>query len=97
MLEWLKNLVAKLVGAFLSFVKAAFPVVKQAIISELKDYAISVVTGLASTDLSSAEKRQMAWEAIVNEGKDRGLEVGESLGRTLAEMAYQYYKEQVAK
>ena len=95
MLDWLKNLLNLLVGVFKKFVKAAFPIVKQVVIAELKDYAIMVVVELASTDLSNEEKRSAALKKILDEGEKRGLEVGESLGRTLAEMAYQYYKEEI--
>ena len=95
MLEWLKEILNLLVATFKKFIKAAFPVVKQVVISELKDYAIAVVVELAQTDLSNAQKRSEAWKRILEEGEKRGLEVGESLARTLAEMAYQYYKEDI--
>ena len=95
MLDWIKSLFNALVSAFKSFIKAAFPIVKQIVIAELKSFAVQVVTELADTDLSSEEKREVAWDRIKAEGIDRGLEVGESLARVLAEMAYQYYKEEV--
>ena len=95
MLEWLKNFFNALLRAFKKFVAAAFPVVKQVVIAELKDFAIATVTGLATTDLSSSEKRKVALQAILDEATERGMEVGESLGRTLLEMAYQYYQEEV--
>lgn len=95
MLNWLKSIFNALVSAFKNFIKAAFPVIKQVVVAELKSYAIAVVTELATTDLSSGEKREEAWNAILAEGKARGLAVSESLARVLAEIAYQYYKEEV--
>ena len=97
MFNWLLELFNALVRAFKKFIQAAFPVVKQMIIAELKDYAIAVVTDLATTDLSNDEKRKAAWEAILAEGSSRGLLLGESLARTLTELAYQYYKEETER
>ena len=93
MFEFLKNLFSKLVRAFKAFIQAAFPVAKQVLIAALKDYALDTVTELANSDLSSANKREAAWKEIQKEAVDRALNVGESLARVIAEIAYQAYKE----
>lgn len=93
MFAFLKNLFSRVVKAFKSFIELAFPMAKQLVIAALKDYAIATVTELANSDLSSEEKRALAWTAVQQEGKKRALNVGESLARVITEIAYQAFKE----
>lgn len=93
MFEWLKKLMTGLIQAVREFLAIAFPIAKQLVIAALKDYAVYIVATLATTDLSNGEKREEAWKAIVGAGKDKGIVVGESLARVIAELAYQIVKD----
>lgn len=86
-MNWLKSLWAKFVSVFKSFVDEAVDVVAKAFIAEFKDFAVSTVLKLASTDLSSADKRKAAFDAIKAEAKAKGKTVADNTINLLIELA----------
>jgi hypothetical protein len=91
-MKWLKELWAKLVGIFKSFLMDAFTQAEQIVLAELKDFAVVTVKNLMVSDLSSADKRKAAFEAIKAEALKRGKTMGDSLVNVLVELALQYVK-----
>ena len=83
-LKWLWE---KISNAFVSFVKDAVSKLTQKLIVELKDFAVKIVLDLATTDLSSAEKRKEAFKKIRDEAIARGLEYSDSAVNLLIELA----------
>jgi hypothetical protein len=77
----------KISNAFIAFVKEAVDKLTQKLIAELKDYAVEVVTELASTDLTNAQKRKEAFDKLVAEAKEKGLEYKDSAINLLIELA----------
>jgi hypothetical protein len=77
----------KIRSAFVNFIKDAVNQLTQKLIVELKDFAIKTVIELASSDLSSAEKRKEAFKKIKEEAIARGLEWKDSAINLLIELA----------
>lgn len=78
--SWISN-------AFISFIKAAVNQLTQKFIVELKDFAIETVMNLATTDLTSEEKRTEAFNLIKAEAIERGLTFKDSAINLLIELA----------
>jgi hypothetical protein len=91
-IAWIKGVFNKLVKAFKAFIEAAIPTVTQAIVAELKDYAIDIVTRLATMNLSNEQKRKEAFNAIKQESIARGKTLSSSLINLIIELALQYVK-----
>jgi hypothetical protein len=81
-----------LVRAFKSFIDAALPVVTQALLAELKDFAISIVKDLDAKDMTSKAKREEAFRLIKEEAIKRGKSVSDSLVNLLLEIALQFIR-----
>jgi len=97
MWDKIKAFFAKLIPIFKAFLAAAFSAAEQALIAELKDFAVQAVTKLAASDLSTADKREAALKEIQAEALRRGKILKESLARTLVEIAVQFYKKNGGK
>lgn len=93
MFDWIKNLFNKAIQKFKEFIKIAFPILLQTFLGLLKDFAISTVSKLESTDLSNEEKRTAAFNEIATEAKNKGIEFKSSWIFLLIEIALQAYKE----
>lgn len=89
---WFKALWLKLVGIFKTFLMDAFTQAEQIVLAELKDFAVTTVQKLMSADLSSADKRKAAFDAIKAEALKRGKTLEDSLVNVLVELALQYVK-----
>lgn len=79
----------KIKSIFLSFINEAFDAVSKKFIVEMKDLAVKVVTELKNTDLTSAEKREIAFNKIKEAALAKGLSFSSSIIYTLIEIAYQ--------
>ncbi len=90
--DWLKDLFSSLIRIFLKFIKDAFDRSSKLLIAEFKEFAISTVVTLASTDLTNEEKRAQAFKQIKEEAITRGKELGDSVANVLVELAVQYMK-----
>lgn len=89
---WISGIFAKFQNTIGDFLKSVFNSEMTLVIAKLKDPAIAIVKNLMSSDLSSAEKRTQALEALMAEAKALGLDVGKSALNLLIEMAVQYVK-----
>lgn len=78
--NWISN-------AFISFIKAAIDQLTQKFIVELKDFALQVVTELATTDLTNVQKRNEAFAKIKAEAIAKGLTYKDSAINLLIELA----------
>jgi hypothetical protein len=85
-----------LVRAFKSFIDAALPVLTQALLAELKDFAIGVVEDLDGKDMSSKAKREEAFRKIKEEAIKRGKSLPDSLINLLIEIALQFIRNQIS-
>jgi len=89
---WFMGLFNKLIAAFKAFIKDAFDQATQLAIGEFSAFALSVVTTLASTDLTSEAKRLEAFKKIKDEAIARGKALSDSVINLLIELAYSKYK-----
>ena len=87
--SWISN-------AFLNFIKAAVDKLTQKFIVELQAFAIEVVATLATTDLTSAQKRKEAFDKIKAEAIARGLDYKDSAINLLVELAVAHLKKSEA-
>jgi hypothetical protein len=85
-----------LVRMFKSFIDAALPVLTQALLAELKDFAIGVVEDLDGKDMSSKAKREEAFRKIKEEAIKRGKSLPDSLINLLIEIALQFIRNQIS-
>jgi len=92
MIGFIKRLWRKISRSFSRFIKAVFNSALKKFIAELKDFAIGQVKTLATTDLSSFDKRNFAFDVIKKEAIDRVEYYKTSWIYILIELAYQYYK-----
>lgn len=95
MWTWLSNLFNRLRAIFKSFIEAAIPAITQILLAEFKDYAIDIVTRLASMDLTNEDKRKEAFKAIKQESILRGKNLSDSLINLLLEIALQFIKNKI--
>lgn len=77
---------SKISNLFINFVKSAVNKLTQKLIVDLKDFALEVVTELASTDLTNTQKRKEAFDKIKAEAISRGLEYKDSALNLLVEL-----------
>jgi hypothetical protein len=96
-MNWFTALFSKAVRAFKEFLKIAFPIALQIFIGLLKDIAISIVTKLETTDLSSDAKRAEAFKQISIEARTKGLQFKDSWINLLIEIAVAVVKQMKAK
>lgn len=78
--SWISN-------TFISFVKSAVSQLTQKLIVELKDFALKIVQDLATSDLTSVQKRKEAFDKIKTEAISRGLTYKDSAINLLIELA----------
>lgn len=93
MKEWLKSSWNKLVSIFKSFVEDAVTLAAKEFIAEFKDLALSTVTTLATSDLSSADKRKEAFEVIKNAAIAKGKSYSDNTINLLIELAVSKIKQ----
>lgn len=93
MIKWIKGLFNKAVRAFKKFIAIAFPIALQAFIGILKDFAISVVSKLETTDLSNSARRNEAFSQIKAEAISKGMSFQASWIYILIEIALQVVKQ----
>ena len=92
----MKAIVSKILGVSKSFIDFIWPLVtKQVAVSlaTLLPIAYQIVKELAkNNNLSNSEKRQEAFNQLVNETKKQGLQAGDSLLNLAIEMAVNVLK-----
>ena len=91
---WLKNIFNKLIAAFAAFIKDAFDQATKLAIGEFSAFALSMVTTLATTDLTSVEKREEAFRKIREEAINKGKALSDSTINLLIELAVAAWKKQ---
>jgi hypothetical protein len=91
-MDWIKQLVANLLATFKSFLTEVFNKETSILIAEFKDFALSVIGKLATTDLTSESKRAEAFKAIKEEAIKRGKTLSDSMINLLIELAVTWYK-----
>ncbi len=87
MWTWIKNLFNKALKFFKAFLKEVFNNSTQIILAALTDIAVASVNKLASTDMSSEDKRKAAFKEIKDYAIAQGIEARDSLINLLIEMA----------
>lgn len=91
----MKNLFAKLMGLSGSVFNFYLPILRELLatgIASLLPIALEVVSALAKTDKSGAEKRAEAINALKDAAISRGINASESLIRYTVESAVQRLK-----
>lgn len=92
MIGWIKGLFSKAVRVFREFIAMAFPILLQAFIAALKEYAVSVVIELSKTDFNDEQKRKQAFDWIRDEAVRRGMKFKTSWINILIELCVSYVK-----
>jgi hypothetical protein len=96
----MKNLFAKLMGITSSLFNFYLPILRELVstgLAALLPIALEVVTSLATTDKSGAEKRAEALNTLREEATKRGISASESLLRYTVEAAVQKLKVSVTQ
>lgn len=91
----MKKLLAKLMGISSSLLNFYLPIFRELVatgLASLIPVALEVVTALANTDKSGAEKRSEAINALRDAAVQRGINASESLLRYTIEAAVQKLK-----
>ena len=94
---WITNLFNKFIAAFNSFIKDAFDQSTKLLIGEFSEFAVNVITELATSDLTSESKRAEAIKRIKLEAIARGKELSSSVTNLLIELAVARLKAEAAK
>jgi len=89
---WIKNIFNKFMAAFKALIKDAFNQSTQLLIGEFSAFAISTVTYLATTDLTSEAKRLEAIKKIKEEAIAKGKTLSNSIINLLIELAVAKWK-----
>jgi hypothetical protein len=89
---WLGNLWNKFILAFKEFIATAFSESTKLAIGQFGAFALQIVTKLASTDLSSAEKRAEAFKQIKAEAISQGKALSDSVINLIIELAVEKWK-----
>lgn len=95
MITNMKNFLAKLMGITSSLFNFYLPILQELVstgLAALLPIALEVVTSLAATDKSGAEKRAEALNTLREEATKRGISASESLLRYTVEAAVQKLK-----
>ena len=96
----MKNLFAKLMGITSSLFNFYLPILRELVstgLAALLPIALEVVTSLATTDKSGAEKRAEALNTLREEATKRGISASDSLLRYTVEAAVQKLKVSVTQ
>lgn len=89
---WFLALWNKFLSAFNGFIKEVFDAEAKLLIGQFKDIAIMVVAKLATSDLSSDEKRAQAFKEIKEAALAAGKELSSSMVNLLIELAVARWK-----
>ena len=89
---WIASFFKKGAELFMDLIKAAFPIAKQVIMSQLSSFGSQIISELAAGNLSNDEKRTDAFNRIKGRAGEISLIISDSLINALIEILYQKYK-----
>ena len=89
---WITGWWNKLMLAFKEFIATAFSEATKLAIGQFGAFALQVITKLAATDLTSAEKRATAFKEIQAEALAQGKTLSDSVINLIIELAVEKWK-----
>ena len=95
MLAVIKRWFSKLLRSFWGFIKEVFNGTTELVLAQLKDIAINAVEEMSKTDLSNAQKRNVAFKKIADYANEKGIQARDSLINCVLEIALQYIKQRI--